>query len=241
MIAPKKAQALKAARKAGMERAELWRQADDAPVQARTVAAWRAIGYADAVMGYEQTSYFMELMAEWEKGFDAVISSLAADTEPPISAYPPEDQAGQPDDADIPAARLGLAFRGGAGNSHFQNPERAPYELGHLLMALPTGFGVSAAAEEADLQKAAAARLHADNADRTILSGIEAIGQLMEMVGGQAEEKVSSHTLLSLGDLLRHMAVEAQFVRETSDNLTYCLSLHDQRQAARKPGGGHAR
>ncbi|WP_377702126.1 hypothetical protein [Pseudoduganella sp. UC29_71] len=241
MIAPKKAQALKAARKAGMERAELWLQSDEAPVHARTAAAWRAIGYADAVMGYEQTPYFMELMEEWEKGFDAVIAPLAADTESPILAGSPVDHSGIEHDVDIPAARLGLAFRGGADNPHFQNAERAPYELGHLLMALPMDFGVSTAAEEADLQKAAAARLHADNADRTILSGIEAIGQLMEMVGGQAEEKVSSHTLLSLGDLLRHMAVEAQFVRETSDNLTYCLSLHDQRQSARKPGGDHAR
>lgn len=113
-------------------------------------------------------------------------------------------------------------------NPHFRNPERAPYELGHLLMALPANFAALPVVDESQLQVASAAVSHAYNANSTVLHGIEAIGQLMESAGAQSGDGLSAYTVHNLGSLLRHLAVEAQFLCETDENLSFAIDLHQQ-------------
>lgn len=237
MSAPTKAQSLKEARNAGRQHAEYW-QRETGTAQARTVAAWRAIGYANAVLQYEQTPYFMELLVDWEKGFDSTTGEGAGGTTPKAGVHVHGHEILENHATEV-AVLPGRAILRTVGNPRFRNAERASYELGHLLMELPMNFGASAVDDDDHLNIAAAAGAHADNAGQSILNGIEAVGQLLEVAGGSAEEPLSQHTLLCLGDLLRHLAVEAQFLRETSENLAYCVSANDQRLAARQKGVKH--
>lgn len=124
-------------------------------------------------------------------------------------------------------------------NPHFKNAERAAYELGHLLMELPPDIGMDSAADMAHMKMAAAAEEHASEASRSVLNGLEAVGKLMEMAGANDDEKISSHTLLCLGELVRHLAVEGQFLRETADRMAIASKPYRQDQLMRLSGGSH--
>ena len=126
-------------------------------------------------------------------------------------------------------------------NPYFKNPERAPYELGHLLMKLPANLGMAPVVDDAHMQMAAAAGDHASEACRSLLSGLEAVGQLMEIAGVNGDEEISSHTLLCLGELVRHLAVEGQFLRETADRMEIATRSYRQDQLKRMKGDGDVR
>jgi hypothetical protein len=203
-----KAQYLAEAFAMGREYSEKWTQMD--PALAPPRAAWRAIGYADAVLSFEHGPLLAEQMQEWEKGFDAELeaASPAENTVPHVESQP----------------------RAGA-NPYYKNHDRAPYELGHLLQQLPADFGLAPAAELKHVQIASAAETHAHVAGSTILSGIEAIGQLMEAAGTSGEESTSPHTMFCLGGLLRHLAVEGQYLRGVGDSLAFAVALYGKRDA----------
>src|SRR5476649_748374 len=117
-------------------------------------------------------------------------------------------------------------------SSDLSNHDRAPYELGHLLQQLPADFGLAPAVELKHVQMASAAEAHAHVAGDTVLSGIEAIGHLMEAAGTSGEESMQAHTLFCLGGLLRHLAVEGQYLRGVGDSLAHAVALYGKRDAA---------
>jgi hypothetical protein len=66
-----KPKALRDAHLQGHARGARWAQLDPVAKLTRPRAAWRAIGYADAVICLEHEPWFVELMQEWERGFDS--------------------------------------------------------------------------------------------------------------------------------------------------------------------------
>lgn len=205
---PAKSKALQEARAMGRRHAASWSELDPT-MHPRD--AWRAIGYADAVLSFEHSPLLAELIQAWEQGFDGKDA-------PPNKAEAEKNT--NPDAVD------------GPGNPYYRNPDRAPYELGHLLQQLPSDFGLTPAAAPEHMQIASAIERHADAAGSTILCGIEAIGRLMEIAGTHEEEVISAHTLFCLGDLLRHLAVEGQYVRGIGDSMAYATALRAQRGTA---------
>jgi hypothetical protein len=209
-----KAKALHEAQVMGRRYAASWDRPDQAVAQTRSLEAWRAIGYADAVLSFEHSPLLAELMRAWEQGFDGVskpvlpVTSVATEPRLPVEAAP---------------------------NPYYTNPDRAPYELGHLLQQLPADFGVSPVVEPKHVQMAAAAEAHAHAAGSTIWSGIEAIGHLVEMAGTNEEEGLPLHTLFCLGGLLRHLAVEGQFLEGVGNSMAYANALYAKRDAVAAP------
>jgi len=194
----------------GCERADAWLKRDAKSTRIDDVGSWRAIGYADAVLSFEDSPVLADLMREWEQGFD---TTLGAESPSGIASPIIETPVG------------------GDANPYYKNIDRAPYELGHLMQELPTDFGIAPAVELKHVHIASAAETHSHVAGNTILSGIEAIGQLMEAAGTSGEESLSSHTLFSLGGLLRHLAVEGQYLRGVGDSLAYSVALYGERDA----------
>lgn len=96
-----KNQALRDAHFQGRERGARWAQLDPVMRLARPRAVWRAIGYADAVICLEHEPLFVELMQEWERGFDSAFPAA----EPTIATT---NQASTP--PSMPAAPLHTPF-----------------------------------------------------------------------------------------------------------------------------------
>lgn len=120
-------------------------------------------------------------------------------------------------------------------NPHFRNVERAPYELGHLLKQLSPAFSERGEATPGDRLIAEAAMRHAENASHTVICGLEALGQVIFVAGANEENRIDGQTLASLGYLIKHLAVEAQFLHETE------WTIHEElvtRDAAAKSKGG---
>jgi hypothetical protein len=112
-------------------------------------------------------------------------------------------------------------------NPHFNNIPRAPYELGHLLLRLPTAGQLTSD----DVLVAEAARKHAMNASDTLLSGLEALGQMMFVAATNNQFDLERGSLASLGCLISHIAVEQQFLQETE------WSIREKLDACEKKGG----
>lgn len=203
-----KAKALQDAHAMGYKRASSWSELDST---VRSRDAWRAVGYADAVLSFEHSPLLVELIEAWEHGFDCVNAPGAALSE--TMQIPGADEPKNP---------------------YYRNPGRAPYELGHLLQQLPSDYGIAPSAEPEQAQMASAIAKHADVSGNTILSGIEAIGRLMEIAATHDDEEVSSHTIFCLGDLLQHLAVEGQYVRSVGDSMAYAAARYATRTAAEK-------
>lgn len=110
--------------------------------------------------------------------------------------------------------------------SYFNHIDRAPYELGHLLQRLPehfSSFSKQTPTAESRLIAAAAAN-HALNANETVMRGLETLGRLVFAAADNDElGEISSHDMRSLGGLITHLAVEAQFLQETHINLEFTL------------------
>lgn len=241
MNASKKDQVLKAARAYGVERAMEWLKSESHDIRPQTLAECRAIGYADAVMSFEQEPYFIERLTEWEHGFDTTASAAIPASGGVSVTDGPSDTATVSSDQDDKATTNGGQGRGehaahddvrGTANPYYVNPDRAAYELGHLLQQLPVDFGLSPAVELRHVQMAAAVESHAHVAGNTLLSGIEAIGQLMEIAGAHAEEALPRHTVFSLGGLLQHLAVEGQYLRGIGDSMAYAVDQYGKRNQA---------
>jgi hypothetical protein len=234
MNAPTKAQMVKAARDEGLARARAWLQGKIPAVRARTFREWRAICYADAVMAYENEPRFMARLKAWEQGFDGPANGRAASAQPAVAAARDDKQASRATPSDEHQHR---APAGPRDNPKFQDAARAAYELGHLLIALPGDFGSARSVDDEHMQIAAAAQHHAGNAGHTLLGGIEVIGSLIEAVGDAGGTVLEPDVQQRLGTLLRHLAVEAQFMQEIAGNLAHSINEYQQRQAVRVQGG----
>lgn len=104
-------------------------------------------------------------------------------------------------------------------NPHFSHIERAPYELGHLLKKMPRGLSRFSPLTGDDRLIAEAAIQHADNANSTLLHGLEALGHVLATAASNEEGEVTAGTMMRLGALVAHLAVETQFVQELGATL----------------------
>lgn len=120
-------------------------------------------------------------------------------------------------------------------NSHFKNVDRAPYEIGHLLQSLPPDFAHYKEQPAEVHGVAEAIERHAYNAKGTILSGLEAIGSVMFAAGTNENCGVDKQSIADIGLLLRHLAVELQYLIEIEEE---CVGLEAKRkELAVKKGG----
>jgi hypothetical protein len=102
-------------------------------------------------------------------------------------------------------------------NKHFNNSERPAYELPYLIANL--GLTSSTAKLSADqIQMVAAAKAHAINANDTIMTGIESLGHLLYIAGGSDDDTDSQH-FRNLGQLIKHLAVEAQHLQQVDADM----------------------
>jgi hypothetical protein len=116
-------------------------------------------------------------------------------------------------------------------NPHFFRAERAPYELGYLLQKLPRDFNSYSPATTDDLLIATAAARHADNALDTIMRGLESIGACLFSAVNDADSLDNRH-VRGISELIQHLSVEAQFLREKSIDLTFIVTAQTARLAA---------
>jgi len=102
-------------------------------------------------------------------------------------------------------------------NPHFNNSERPAYELPYLIANLgPVTGSTKLSADQ--VQMIQAAQCHAINASDTILTGIESIGQLLYIAGGSDDDTDSQH-FRNLGQLIKHLAVEAQHLQQVDADM----------------------
>jgi hypothetical protein len=114
-------------------------------------------------------------------------------------------------------------------NPHFNNIDRAPDELGWLLQSLPSEFSSLKPASDETIQIAKAAVSHAENSLNTVLCGLEGIGQALFVAFANEECEIDTSNLRSLGCLVQHLAVEAQFFQETANNLGFTITQHEMK------------
>ncbi|MFB9242392.1 hypothetical protein IV454_16225 [Massilia antarctica] len=119
-----------------------------------------------------------------------------------------------------------------AANPHFENRDRAPYQFGSLLRQLPSHFPVDHVMSSDERLMVAAAIKHAFNANYMLMSGIEAIGHLLFSAANSSDFPPSATVLEHLGGLIKHIAVEAQFLQEEQANLQSDLDADDRPAAA---------
>lgn len=112
-------------------------------------------------------------------------------------------------------------------NPHFAHIDHAPYELGLLLQALPPNFSAYFPATPDARLIAEAAAQHAGNANDTIMAGLEALGCMLFSAGLNEDSPVEGGQLASIGCLIRHLAVEAQFLQLTEGNLRDALRAQE--------------
>jgi len=116
-------------------------------------------------------------------------------------------------------------------NSYFSHPERAPYQLGHLLKLMPADFSMRNPPTPEDRLIVEAAREHAINANETLMNGLEALGHIISYAGDN--ENCNGDQFVSLGALITHIAVESQFLQETEWLIRETLEAHDEITAAK--------
>ena len=126
-------------------------------------------------------------------------------------------------------------------NPHFKFSERTAYEFGSLLRKIPANFDSAFEPSEDEVQIVDAAIQHANNGSKVLLSGLEAIGNVIAGTAKSDEYVIASANLADLGSLIQHLAVEAQFLQGTQEYLEWARERQVQRLAASKsPGGKHA-
>lgn len=118
-------------------------------------------------------------------------------------------------------------------NPHFHDIDRAPYEFASLIRKLPGDFPGDVMSSD-ERQQVEAAITHAQNINFALMNGIEAIGHLLFSSATNAEFPPSVGTLENLAGLIKHIAVEAQFVQEQRGDLQATLD-EDKERAAVSP------
>lgn len=118
-----------------------------------------------------------------------------------------------------------------ATNPELQGVERPAYELQNLFTRLgQPRSGSNMTAEQANI--AGAIKTHASNAAETILDGIESIGQLMTMAGLNDQYTLDRRHIVNLGQIIAHLAVEAQTMEQAVSDMGVLLAEKHNRGAA---------
>ena len=92
--------------------------------------------------------------------------------------------------------------------------DRAAYRLPHLLRELPRNFSAHLPVSPADRATVAEVRHHAENANDTLMHGLAALGHVIMNAGLNVDGEIESRHLARLGDLITHLAVEAEAMQE---------------------------
>lgn len=92
--------------------------------------------------------------------------------------------------------------------------DQAPYQITHWLRQLPESFSFHNPLPEAVRPVAEQVAQHASNANDTIMHGLAALGQVIMTAALTAEGEVTPSHLARLGDLITHLAVEAEAMQE---------------------------
>jgi hypothetical protein len=119
-------------------------------------------------------------------------------------------------------------------NSAFNNVGRAPYKLGYLVKNIGE-ISMEAVLTNDQRNKVGAAVTHAQNSTETLLSGLESIGKILALIG-PLDERVDGDVVTNMGELIAHLAVEVQYVRDVEDKMTGILS-RDKAASAKKKSG----
>lgn len=106
-------------------------------------------------------------------------------------------------------------------NPAFNNVGRAPYELGCLVKYIGE-IGVDVVLTDTQRNQADAALTHAQNSTETLLSGLESIGKMLALIG-PLDKRVDGDIVTNIGELISHMAVEVQYVRDVEDEMSGIL------------------
>lgn len=122
-----------------------------------------------------------------------------------------------------------------ASNPHFNNIGRSAYELGGLLRVLPARHTVGAPMPEETRQMTLAALGHMENTIRTLTDGMESLGELLFIAGDNGDQPLEREHLRNIGMLIKHMAVESQFLLEERDNMQMDVA-EDDAHVARSNG-----
>lgn len=112
-----------------------------------------------------------------------------------------------------------------ARNPHLNNVERAPYEV----LSLVTKLGetrLDRSMTDDQRQMAEAIAQHTLNATDVILSGIDAIGRILSCAVLNEQWQPSMTNLNDLGALISHLAVEAQAMHETRNDIITTIEHH---------------
>ena len=96
-------------------------------------------------------------------------------------------------------------------SDHFQHIERAPFELGRLLRALPRYLSDPELTDE-QRDMAAAAANHANNYSASLLSGLESLGRVLWSAALNAEQQVDNRDFAGVGQLVSALAVQLQYL-----------------------------
>ncbi|KAF3996629.1 hypothetical protein [Glaciimonas immobilis] len=116
-------------------------------------------------------------------------------------------------------------------NPHFRSVERAPYEMGFLLKAIANDVSSFALITDDQALEAEAIARHADNAQEVISRGLEAIGEVLSIAACNAESTVNGSTVSAIGEIIRHLTVEAQLMRDMGGLMTDTVAAHQKRRA----------
>ncbi|MBZ2208506.1 hypothetical protein [Massilia soli] len=108
-----------------------------------------------------------------------------------------------------------------ASNPYFNDANRAPSELFHLLKdGLP-----SRAANADDRLRLMAVQSHAENEIQSIADGLSAIGSLVSLSGQVADDAgIPGITLIRLGILINQLADTLDAVHELTNDAAFALS-----------------
>lgn len=112
-----------------------------------------------------------------------------------------------------------------ARNPHFNNVERAPYEVLSLMAKLGE-TRLDQVLTDDQRQMADAIKQHAANATDVLLNGIEAIGRILSCSVMNENWQPSTTNLNDIGALISHLAVEAQAMYETRNDIICTIEHH---------------
>lgn len=100
-------------------------------------------------------------------------------------------------------------------NLHHNNVERAPYEFGRLLRALPDSYDLpSVEITVEEHKKLTAADHHAAEYTSTLLNGLESLGRVMYSASLNQRQTLESSDVAQVGLLVTDLAVQLQFLDE---------------------------
>ncbi|KAF3996869.1 hypothetical protein [Glaciimonas immobilis] len=116
-------------------------------------------------------------------------------------------------------------------NPHFRSIDRAPYEIGFLLKGIDNAVSSYAPITDRQALEAEAIVKHADNAQEVISRGLEAIGEVLSIAGCNAECTVNGGTVSAIGEIIRHLTVEAQMMRDMGNLMKDTVAAHQKRRA----------